>query len=159
MDCDPSYVRSKPTIVYLRPRCEVKTRIKTIREEFKDDCGNKVITEKPCTEEITVCDDTFYCISERPDNQNPTIRCGFSVFSLWVVAIIITIMIIIAGTFFHNLYRVSNNNKCVGYWTPTSESIWATSVASKTYLFAFYIHGTNLVVYNRILHCQLCICD
>lgn len=63
-------------------------------------------------------------LGERSYPECEPIQCRFSSVSLWVVAIIIIIIIAIAGALLHELYTWTGNNQFVGYFSPVNESVW-----------------------------------
>lgn len=56
-------------------------------------------------------------------NKN-SIRNLYTSKSIWVAIVIIIIIILIMGILFHELYRLTNNNRLVGYFMPINESVW-----------------------------------
>lgn len=67
------------------------------------------------------CGDPF---NQRPDPPCETIQCRFSPASIWVLAIIITIILVIVGSLLHQLYSWTGDNRTVGYFAPVNESVW-----------------------------------
>lgn len=128
----------KPTVVYLKPYCQEKLIVRKFCEEVEDECGNKIVIQRECTEKITLCDDPNYWFGSRPCPPNPSINCRFTSRSIWVMAIIILIIIILVGVVLRNVYSWSNHSKIVGYVVPNSTSIWEQL---KLIYFPFIIIG------------------
>lgn len=48
----------------------------------------------------------------------------YKTWQLWVFGIVIVVLLILLGFIWHYVYPWSNNNQAVGYFFPTSESVW-----------------------------------
>lgn len=65
-----------------------------------------------------------YSLGERNEPQKESIKCRFTTKSIWIAAIIIVFILFMAGFVLHELYKWTGNAKAVGYFAPTSESVW-----------------------------------